>query len=619
MTRSIFHMFFIQYSSMISNFFNILHPTVQLIGILYLAGFGISLLFLPKRLMVYRMWLMPWVGVVFLTYLGIILNIGKIPMNIGWKVITAAVVMIGLYALLKERVTIKSTDYRKSIYITCTITIILFLSLFPMIMESGFPTVVSLGNVDGVAYTNVAEYLKTHTLFDGTELTDFNPQSWSVVDLSHYGFRWGPPVLLSYLSLLTQRESVEVYTILLMIFFSFSFPLVYIAAEQFLGKSSKRLFLLVTLTYGFNSTLVYLVYHSFFAQFMFNGIYILSMIFFVDYLTIQRQPKLSRYLLLISTVVVITFAVYPEGLPFVIAPPVLFALLKGKNIDWYPAVRIGGVMILSFLLMPFLFATVQEPIKHIISTTTQTAVIGWEYIRTASLAEVLGLYNLHYSRPLPGVISVIINIVFAAIGIYGIARSKYPRVLISYLSVFIAFFVYFIFVKDNFFVTFRLVGYSLFLFSIAFALGMELYLAKKRVILSVVAIVIMALLVGRSMHRTYTQYFHHHRSVDMVLLSLRHKALRDPIYHPLYTADVFYGDYDLWERLWMEHMLRDIPIITRQNYFLNGEHQAMYTVLMNKNKPENNDVQIEFDEIFWENPTYSLGSVTSVVPYQLEP
>ena len=118
-------------------------------------------------------------------------------------------------------------------------------NLFPLIVKVGFPTTISLSNLDPLSYTPVADFLTNHTIHEGIIFEHYKPYLWATGDLLHNGFRWGSPMILSFISSLLGVRAYVVYFILLVLSFVLSFPLVYIVAKRMISKNNMLVMLFI--------------------------------------------------------------------------------------------------------------------------------------------------------------------------------------------------------------------------------------------------------------------------------------------------------------------------------------------------------------------------------------
>src|SRR3989344_2432630 len=249
---------------------------LKIFFLLFFVGFGFTYIFIPKYFRNQAIWLVPWFGLILIAVFGVILSMGKVSMNIGSYIILGLAFILLIYSIITKKLKVSFT---KADWIVLLLTALTFgFNIIPLFVRAGFPTTISLGNLDPLSYTPVADFLVNHTVFDGGIFEHYKPFLWATGDLLHAGFRWGSPMILSFFASIFNLRSYQVYSILLNMLFSLSFPLVCLLVKNLIVKYSKYISTFIFITFAINSTILYMLYNVFFAQFMFTGIYILILI-----------------------------------------------------------------------------------------------------------------------------------------------------------------------------------------------------------------------------------------------------------------------------------------------------------------------------------------------------
>ncbi|HLD26641.1 MAG TPA: hypothetical protein VJB63_01655, partial [Patescibacteria group bacterium] len=445
----------------------------------------------------------------------------------------------------------------------------------------------------------------------------YKPYLLATGDLLHGGFRWGSPMVLSFIASVLGIRAYAVYFILLVLSFVLSFPLVYILVKRMMAKGGKFLMLLIFFTFAFNSTMLYMVYNVFFTQFLFSGIYIVLFLLIYEYFkSVDASLHFNFFDLLIALSISSITTIYPEGLAFAFVPLIIAVVLhalRNKNIIY--TVRFLKICALAFVINPYTFGTAVEQNIKIIASSTRSAFIGWENIPYATPLEIMGFYNLYYSKDLPVLIDFIVSIPIVMIWWIGFKKLKSSLVLLAYLLTFLIVYIGLRFIFPNFFTYHRAITYSLFLYPILFTSGVIYVLSFFHKNFKYVVIAIVFILIARSAYRTTYQMYWHMRVVDKALISLEELNSAKNIPQPFYTADVFLGEYDLWKRLWREYFLMDRLIITSQNFPTEiPSLPEEYTVLAEKDIVEYQGKKLHFKTILWENEYYKLGKIEKI-PY----
>lgn len=583
----------------------------KIILLLFFVGYGFTAVFVPEKLRRDAFWLIPWFGIMFITIIGVFTSMAGFSMNQGKFIILIFSLALIVYSIVSEKkIPFKSWEI---LSISLLTIVCLLFNLWPL-MKVGFPTTISLGNLDPISYVHTSDFLMNHTVFDGKDFIHYKPYLWATGDLLHNGYRWGTPMILSFFSSIFELKSYQVYSILITIFFGFSFPITYVLAKQITErKKSYLLLFLIFLTHAFNSTLLYMLYNVFFAQFIFLGVFITIIILLYSYFSEKNIDlyKLNHYDFLIAFGISSLTTLYVEGLFFIFIPLFIFIFLKILQKKYYFFVYGLKIILLLLIINPMTLGNALRVNYKVFMSTTKIGVIGWEKIRYAVPIEILGFYNLYYSRVIPSFIKIISSFILIGVMAWGFIKSKQKIFITAFMGFFIFLYLIFAFYFKNFFTYHRTITYTTFFVSILFSYGILLMsdLFKNKII-AIFMVIIFSLMTLRSSYRTFFQFYWHPRVVDKSLISLTKLDNDKKLNSTFFTSDVFLGEYDLWKRLWREYLLSDKDIVTRQNYpteraFL----KDINLVLTEKNYLEGEGKKITYKNIVWENEFYILGEI----------
>lgn len=590
--------------------FEIIFLIIKILIILFFVGYGFTSIFLPEKLRKDSFFFIPWIGLILITVIGIALSMIQIPLAQSKYIIFTIASILIIYSLL-----IKKTIFRfsKDTILLCVLAVIcLLFNLYPLLIKIGYPTTISLSNLDPLYYVNLGEYLINHSVLTHPEILSTQPHLKAVGDLLYY-HRWGSPLILGFFSSVFKIRAYRIYSILITLLFSLSFPLVYLLGKLLINKSSKLLIFLTFLTYGINSTILYMLYNVFFAQFIFIGIFILTVILLYSYFSdgIIKNLRLNGYDLLIAFGFSSLTTIYSEGLVFAIIPIAVFLLyklfLKEKLTVFISLLKI---IILALIINPYTMSIALYGDYQLFFSSTKASFIGWERVPYATPLEMTGFYNLFYYKDLSRISSLLISIPIVGICLFGLLKIKDKLLTVSYIFVFGLFYVVYWFIYPNYYLHLKLVSYLLFIFSVIFSVGL-LYLIKffKNTILTLSILIIITFLSLRSAYRTIYQFYYHPRVVDKKLISLEQLNNNKKIKKTFFTSDVFLGEYDLWKRLWQEYLLSNKEIITRTNYLEEKNLENVKLVLSEKDLQEYDHKKIIYKNIIWENDYYKLGEI----------
>lgn len=583
---------------------------LKLILVLYFVGYGFSSLLIPEKLRKDSFFLIPWIGLIFITVIGIALSMIKIPLALSKYIIFFIASILLVYSFF-----IKKNLYsfsRDTFFVGILTTFSLLFNLYPLLVKFGYPTTLSLSNLDPLSYVNVGEYLINNSVLTRPETLSSQPHFKAVGDLLYYGHRWGSPLILGFFSSVLKVRAYKIYSILITLLFSISFPLVYLLAKKLINKSSKLLIFLTFLTYGMNSIILYMLYNVFFAQFIFIGIFIFTIILLYSYFFDKNMKNqgFNTYDLLIAFCISSLSSIYPEGLVFAIMPIAVFLSLKFLTKDRFAIFTpLFKIAFLTFVLNPFTINTALYGDYKLFFSSTKPSFIGWEKVHYATPLEMSGFYNLFYYRDLSRVLSMLIGAPIVGVCILGISKIKNKLFIISYLLIFGLFYFIYWFIYPNYYLHLKTVSYLLFIFTLIFGIGSFFLInTLKNKVLSLSIIVIFSFLSLRSAYRTIYQMYYHPRAVDKKLMSLE-QLNNNKIKSAFFTADIFLGEYDLWKRLWQEYLLDKKTIITRTNYLYEKNIKNVKLVLSEKDVQEYDHKKIIYKNIIWNNEYYQLGEI----------
>jgi hypothetical protein len=591
----------------------ILLMAIKIILLLLFCGYGLGSIFLPENLRKQGLlWISFWLGIVVIAVFGVLFSLAKIPMDQAALPIIIICALILLYGFLNKKVVFYFS--KESLIIgALTIATIIF-NLYPLI-KVGYPTTISLGNLDAISYTTVADFFKTSNVFQGGgELLPFKPYLWSVGDLVHHSYRWGSPMILSFFASVFKVRSYQVFSILITLFFGFTYPMVYLLAKTLSNIKSNWLSWIIFLTYAINSTLLYMLYNVFFAQIIFGGIFVFLLILLIKYFTEAKKNnfEFNSYDFLIGLTLSSLVVIYPEGISFVLLGWLVFTafgLLTKERIFYLTSfLKVG---LIALLINPMSVKTAIDWNLGVFLNTIKVTWIGWENIRSAMPLEILGFYNLYYYRDLPIFFDIFFGFFIVLIWIIGFMKIKAKSLIRSNILVFIIFLFIYKFIFPNFFAYHKAITYSLFFYSVLFAIGLEfIFTFIKNKIAIFLIILFLTFLSFRSAWRSVNQIYYHAQVVDRSLISLEELNRNKNINEPFFTSDVFLGEYNLWKRLWREYFLINKNIVSLQNLTQDYVKKAEIPyVLAEKDLLLYDNKKIKYKNIVWQNQYYLLGEV----------
>lgn len=585
--------------------------TIKTLFILFFAGYGFTAIFIPEKLRKDSFFIIPWIGIIFTTVFSVASTFAGVTISQAKYAILLLSSLFLIYSIVKKRALLFFS--RETIIISILVLISIFFSLYPLITRVGFPSTISLGNLDPLSYTNVSEYLISHSLLNSKIIDSYKPHLLAVGDLLYYSFRWGSPLFLGFISDILSVRSYQVYYILITSLFALTFPLVYLLAKNIFKKENKYLILIIYLTFAMNSTLLYMLYNVFFAQFLFSGVFPLILIFLQSYFSDKRNLTsfFNPYDFLIAVSISSISSIYPEGLIFVCFPLVIYFLLKILSKDrWKIFWSLAKILFLAILINPVTFGLAVKWSYGIFFIAANTTFIGWDKIRFSTPFEMTGFYNTVYYRNIPLWLDILLTVPVGAVLLIGLKMMKEKLLMISYLILFGLFYLLYLIVFRHYYVHLKTVSFMIFLYSIVFSIGVVRILGIfKNKFIYMLFIMIMMFLSLRSAHRTMSQLYYHQQSVSDKLISLEELNSNTKINGPFLTSDVILGEYDLWSRLWQEYFLSNKDVVSRSNFADVKDAVNIRLVLSDKSRQTFDHKTIKYKKIIWENKYYQLGEI----------
>ena len=590
------------------------YPFINIV-FLFLLGFGLTFLVLPKSLRSFWLWLSPWTTIITAIFYFVVMSLFGLSMKQTFGPYITICLIAGIYVLVKIKPTIninKKEDFALIILVGLT----LVLNLSPLIRRDKMLTSISMGNNDIIVYVATGDYLKDHSIKESfktkVELT--------IGTLLQGGYRWGTPIINSFFLTLLNLQGYQYTYVSQVVLFSIFLPLLYILFKILFGRSSMAGLIIVGIFTGFNANLLYMLYHDFFGQILFWGIEILIFIFFYNYFDSPKIKinKFNIYDFILGILITILFFSYHEPAVFMFAPLGIFLLInfflrkKNSGSYFFALLRIvsisvitGATSIFHALIVDFQQAFMSDPNQP----------IGWQLFRNkipyANPFEAMGFWSIHNFEPMPTIITVALSIFIIIIIIKGLLNSRQKILSISYLLVFFLIYYWSIFNKHNFFAYNRALTYTLPFIVVLFSIGLISLYKKQKYFWSVIIVILISFELWSAI-KLNKRFIKEHLSVEksfISILDLKDKNIEEPIYSEGFIEDAT----PLWKQIWTNHFLYSMsisstPIIFDDNQFENRVPNNSL-VLISKPTPWFSSRKIIFKDIIWSNDYYQLGHI----------
>src|SRR3989344_2887700 len=579
--------------------------TILTISTMFILGYGITMLVLPKKLFPHAFWLTPWIFIIFIINFLVISSLLGLPTKISAPIIGTLLIFLSVYIFFKTKHRIKITIV--DIFLLLMVFLNIIFNIIPILRREGILTTLTYGSGDIVSYASDADYLVKHSIIEGFH----SPLLPSDTTLIRDGYRWGPSILTAFFLSLFHLSGYQLAYLMEVILFSLAMPLLYVLLKILYKPTFSGMILTFILT-AFNTNLLYILYNNFFGQVLFWGIEIMFFILFSSYFESDEEKKsgITIYDVMIALAISGLYFSYHEPSIFIFAPLILYLLLrfifKLRPFSYLRKLTLIGAIAFSISSVSMFNAIVAEVAQTFASNPDQP--IGWEYIRYANPFESMGFYNIHLFPPLPTYLGIILSIPVLIIIIWGIIKSRNKNLVISFTIIFVFFYYWTGSYNSNFFAYFRALSYTLPFFIVLFVVGFLEFV--KIPILRVVLVTLMCGLVLFSALKINKKFRTIYLAVDKSLVSLKEIPLQN-IEEPIYTENFLGVMVPYWITDWSSYFLYD-------NSFTNWPTKFNTATSLNK-VPENSLVlsgkyyrwysppKIVLKDIIWENEYYRIG------------
>ncbi|HLD26640.1 MAG TPA: hypothetical protein VJB63_01650 [Patescibacteria group bacterium] len=590
---------------------NIFLYTVAIIAILYILGYGLTLLILPSSLRQYSFWLIPWVAIIFLIFTLVIFSLA------GMSVFVVSPVLIGLLLFLDVFVIFKTSlkfviSFKEVLYIGFLMLMVFTVASYPLLRHEKYLTTISLGNNDPAIYALTGDYLVNHSIneFFRTNQVSLKERYLGVGNLIAGGYRWGSPMLLSFFLSVLNLKGYQLEYLLQAILFVLCLPLLHVLIKL-IYKPSTIVMVFAFILFGFNANLLYMVYHNFFGQVLFWGIELFLIIGFFSYFFSddEKNKYINKHDIIISIAFAVLYFSYHESIFFVLVPLGIllifrFLLQKQYAAYWRVLIKIGLTV---FLISSV--SVINQVVVDMPQVTFTKAVIGWNLFRKelpyANPFEMMGFYSIHSFEPLPVFTALVVSMAVIAVIILGLHVSKKKLITVSFMIVYILFYIWLSIVNQNFFAFNRVVTYTLPLLLMLFAVGMGEILRRKKQFFFIIFILIgLEIFFGLALMRRFVR---ERITVDTSFISLE-EIKKQNIQEPIYMQSIIIGSQNYWSKIWTDYFLNsDYKIYSADNFSrLEKFIPDSSLILISKYSLYSKPAMILAKNTTWENEYYKL-------------
>lgn len=584
--------------------------------LLFFLGYGVSVLLLPRGLRDYRTWISPWIGILIIIFSGVLLGFIGLKGNQWVPAIFLVLTGISAYEFYRNRSTLRMPSDRDVIIIVI-ISLIMIFNLSPLFLDHGFPTTLSLGSNDAQAFAIVPDFLVDHSIKDGFG----SNVPAAVYTLLPYGYRIGQSIIAVFFMVLFHLRAYQFLTIIQAVLFVLTLPLIYVLFKLVYKETYHPGAVAAIILVGLNVNILYYLYHNFFGQILFTGLYLFLIILFVNTEKKLLQKSLSfsidlKHDFLIGVGFAVLFYSYHEGVVFVLMPLMITIIFRVIT-KHAPLVFILSYTKSFLIAVVFALPAMIHAIKFAILNRVQDfiAPIGWQPFRAvgssfANMFEMTGMYSIHTYPQLSVVIGVILSIIVAGSTYLGFQKSRYKELLGGFLVTYVLFFIFLSFVRPNFWFYGRAVSYSLPLLLIFFVGGIQRLVDNKKYLNRYVLTLIVWLVFinGFMFNKRYKQ---EHLVVEKWMTSLTSVPEELTKSKSIYSEQVFNPSLPIWKELWAEYFLEPrTNFVTSIEYIHSRKKiQDQDIVLISKVNRYASPAQLVTSQVLWENEYYRLSRV----------
>ena len=589
------------------------YPLINILA-LFILGFGLTVLVLPKSLKPFWLWLSPWTTIISAIFCFVVMSL--FGLSIRQVILPYIVFFIGidLYLLLKIKPRL-NLNIKRDLTLIIIIGLTLVINLSPIIKNEKILTTISFGNNDVIAYTSASDYLKFHSIGESFRI---DPDE-ATGTLLRNGYRWGTPMINSFFLTILNLQGYQYTYVSQVVLFSLFLPLLYILFRILYGKSNLIGLIMVSIFAGFNANLLYILYHNFFGQVLFWGIETLIFIFIYSYFYSEKikSSLINVYDLILGILIGVLYFSYHEPAVIMFAPLGIFLLTiffkKKELLAYYLQALVKIILItLTIALTSIINATVTGIQTAFMVNSNQP--IGWQLFRSkvpfANPFEAMGFWSIHNFEPVQTILAIALSVMVILIIIKGVLKSKYKILTISYLLIFSLFFYWTGINQHNFFVYNRALTYTLPFIVVIFSIGLTSLYEKQRYFWSIIIVILICFELW-SVVNLNKRFIREHLSIGRSLPEILNIKIK--VNEPIYTENHIVEATSLWKQIWTNYFLYSKGVFVIPTIFNNNEFENKVPnnglVLISKINSKLCSLKIIFKNIILNNDYFILGHI----------
>lgn len=595
---------------------SILFYATAIVVLLYILGYGLTILILPESLQKYSFWLTPWIAIIFLIFSLVILSLAGLSVSVAGPIVIGILIILDLRVILKTSFRL-TVNFKEILLVGIVMIMIFVFGAYPLLRYEKYLTTISLGNNDPSVYALTSDYLVNHSIKEYFRMKPIllKPGYEGVGILLFHAYRWGTPILLSFFLAVFHLAGYQLEYLMQVILFALCLPLVYVLM-RILHKSSMITLAFALVIFGLNANLLYILYHNFFGQVLFWGIELFLLIGFYAYFFSSNEGNrdLSKYDIILGITITVLYFSYHEAIIFILTPLILLLILRYIMQREYK--NLGRVLVKIVLVatLTSMASIIYAVIFDLSQVSYIDAPIGWALFRSklsyANPFEMMGFYSIHAFEPLPLLVAVILSILVIGTIVLGIYRTQKRLITISFLSIYILFYIWTSTLHRNFFAYNRAVTYTLPLLLVLFSIGVDELLKKRKKMLFCIVIFLVGLEMFSAI-KLVRRFVRERIVVDQSLIALE-QLKNTPIHdEPIYTEQAITGLQNYWVETWTVYFLYpEFKIYTPENFDRSKKPIPDNSlILITHDNRYYKSAQVVLKNIIWENAYYTLARI----------
>jgi hypothetical protein len=330
-----------------------------LITLLYVySGIGLTFLLCPKNLEKYSIFLSPFIGLSYLSYvIWVFINYSAFGTDVyaKWLLFPPTIFLIAAIIAKRDRIGEVLWPFRKENISLIIICILVFAAIStPYLLRVSGLNTITLGNNDIVNYATISKFITK------SSLPQYDIGNERNIRVNIENFFFGAFVSTAFPSSIFSIEPYKLQNIVLYLFFVFSLPIVFLVGLE-IFKYNKYMAMIIALLSGISFHLIHIIYYGFLGQVIGTGMF-LSLFLFILY-PILNCDKRSCFIPFIPLAIVLTFGLfisYSTLVPLFFIPLFMYILLSlifTKSISHF--LNSMGFLFLivfvTFMMSPFSF------------------------------------------------------------------------------------------------------------------------------------------------------------------------------------------------------------------------------------------------------------------------